>query len=163
MTTKSRKTRNYLLIIAVCCMVFVFLTAVSFFEKTFFERKGGNALATGDCPGGYLYVDSGDFCIEEDLHEGPNNDVEWRDAALACVADDGARLCTAAEWTEACHLEAASEISLNDMTNQVEWVDEFISDTHVLSLGDGTCEGVDSRNFTNAVDEEFRCCKNGID
>jgi hypothetical protein len=164
MKQAEKKLASYLSTLSVAVAIFVLMSAVSFFEQRLFGVKNMGANATGACPGGYIYIDGGDFCVEEELHDGPGNDMRWDQAAEACVVDDGARLCTAAEWAQVCELDDEGDITIADMPAQEEWVDDFVIDqNHATVMGDsGNCLVSDDQNFGGPT-YDFRCCKNGVD
>ncbi len=126
------------------------------------KEMKSSALAAGACPGDYNYIAAGDFCIEKDLHDPAGVKLLWEDAAMACVEDDGAHLCKASEWAQACNLDANGIITLNDMGSQWEWVDDFSKKNEAFMVGHAGCEDYDIANPFNAGGhkEEYRCCKN---
>lgn len=149
-------------LLLVFCSICVLLLVVSFVEQKMFSKgTKGSVLAAGTCPAGpgYAYIPAGDFCIEEDLHDTDS----WEDAAVACVEDDGARLCKASEWAQACNMQDRGDITLNDMESQWEWVDDFTSANMATKIGNGDCETyTDDQPFNVGQAEDYRCCKNAV-
>ncbi|MEA1925911.1 MAG: pilus assembly PilX N-terminal domain-containing protein [Patescibacteria group bacterium] len=124
------------------------------------EEKASRAIEVmmeiAHCPEGFVPVS--DFCIQ--LDETANADAEtWEDSAKECVVDYNARLCTTAEWITSCKLSKAGTISLNDITGGWEWVDDLISTTEVLLIGNGaTCTNNITGGVTSGPTHDFRCC-----
>ena len=140
--------------LVVLSMVCLLMLGVSFVEQKGFREKEAYLNADGACPGYYYYIEPGDFCIERDLHDA--GELSWEDAAMACMMDDTARLCTAAEWAQAC-----DDGSISDEGEQWEWVSDFSEGNQVLKMGETSCTDIDQdQPFNAGQTEEFRCCKN---
>lgn len=123
------------------------------------EEKASRAIEVmmeiGHCPEGFVPVS--DFCIQLDEIAGADAET-WEDSSKKCTTDYNARLCTAAEWIASCELSNAGTISLNDITGGWEWVDDLISTTEALLIGNGaTCTNTNTV-ITNGPTHDFRCC-----
>ncbi|MEA1925910.1 MAG: hypothetical protein U9M90_01535 [Patescibacteria group bacterium] len=152
-------------LLLVFCSICALLLIVSFAEQKMFSKgTKGSVLAAGTCPAGpgYAYVLAGDFCIEKDLHDA-GSPLSWEDAAMACVEDDGARLCRASEWAQACNMQDHGDITLDNMESRWEWTDDFININEAIKIGNGDCETYgDDQPFNAGIVEEYRCCKNAV-
>lgn len=117
--------------------------------------------ATDGCPSSD-WVPVGDFCIMEDEIA---NDEKWLDANYECMDQEDARLCTTAEWMQACRLNEGSIISLNDMetdgSDNYEWVGDIenASGNDAVLIGENGCGDIDSEDI-DGDQEHFRCCIN---
>lgn len=143
-------------------MIFVLIFGSTVFERKFLDRgEDAEATVDGTCSGGYTYVGAGDFCIEEDLNIAGS--LTWQEAALDCQSD-GARLCTASEWTQACQLDDNPDISLSNMQSQEEWADDLDGSNSAVTVGDVGGSNCSDYNNANVIghNRDFRCCKNTV-
>lgn len=105
------------------------------------------------CPPDFVAV--GDFCIMEDQ----DSSGTWLEAVEHCASNYEARLCRASEWVTACELDNGGVITLNDMTDGGEWVDDLTTVSDALTIGNGNCTTKQARDI-DSVSRQRRCCIN---
>lgn len=110
------------------------------------------------CPPDFIPV--GDYCIQYDDNLAEN----FSAAAKTCAEDYQGRLCRSAEWFVACELSRPGEAlegEILDMVNGAEWVDDYLDNDDVLTIGTGgQCDNTSSGNDPIADTNQFRCCIN---
>lgn len=150
-------------LLLIFCSMCILLFAVSLMEQKMSSKRSSSVLAAGTCPaGGDTYVLAGDFCIEEDLHDA-GVAMSWGEATIACVKDDGAHLCKASEWAQACNMQDRGDITLNGIESQWEWTDDFTDVNKATKIGNGDCETYgNDQPFNAGTTAKFRCCKNAV-
>ena len=165
---KRISKKNSLKIVGI---VFVFLSMVAVISLEYYTRGiGMNATAASEgCPSND-WVPIGDFCIMRDrLEDGPE---KWGESAYSCLDKQGARLCTVAEWMEACRLDKENIISLDRMGLDeaddssedeagYEWVGDIenASERKAVVIGRNGCGDIGSEEI-NGAKYERRCCIN---
>ncbi|MEA1925909.1 MAG: hypothetical protein U9M90_01530 [Patescibacteria group bacterium] len=148
---------------AIVTVAMLMFFAVSFTERKIEYKTAGNVFADIGCPSTGDWVDIGDFCIMED-EEGSSD--TWEDAGRECsTSAQDSRLCTSAEWTVACLLDANGSISLDNITgDNDEWVGDLETTNNAAVIGDTGCQifgnaqtgsGGDSRNFRCCVNKQY--------
>lgn len=106
----------------------------------------GTISVGSDCPPGML--DLGAFSVDQAAHPTMNFDS----AVLFCASlGPRARLCSLAEWKEAC---AAIPFPL--IGNDWEWVDDALQENEILVVGGGSCAAMWTQHYT--FTRFFRCC-----
>lgn len=114
------------------------------------------SLALAGCPSGYAKVS--DFCIEVEEHTdslGNTMSSSFENAIDACF-EVNARLCSASEWVSAC--QASAWLSLNNMEDNWERVDDLTASNRAVVFGSGGCDNNSELPLTAA--QRFRCCMN---
>ena len=102
------------------------------------------------CPSGYIKV-SESLCIQSS----DNTDVDWFEANEKCD-EQGARLCTWAEYIHACLNHGGQ---MTGLFNNWEWLDDTSDHTHTADqVGRFTCHSNRSRGATHQDFANFRCC-----
>lgn len=131
--------------------LFIFNTTDNCYE--YFKGVGfgwsGCLQEKKNCPAGFVSVNL-NYCIE--INE--RTDVQIFVANDTCMSRN-ARLCTWGEWHYACL--KAGVLSLQNMTNNWEWVDDIVNENASVVVGDnGNCENMWNRGLENA--HSYRCC-----
>ena len=100
-----------------------------------------------ECPSDMVKV-SGYFIDKDE-----NSENTWFRQVALCASEDK-RLCSPSEWHGACNV---SLNRLDDMTDDLEWVDSLSVSNAAHAIGGSSCESVDSSDRK----EKFvaRCCK----
>jgi hypothetical protein len=107
----------------------------------------GTVASSSSCPSGYQ--NAGNYCIETN-----ERDVrDWTSAASTC-RQNNAQLCTAAQWYAGCN-----DLSLNNETNNREWVSDLVSATDAIVMGNGSCGIFESIAMSGGGGAAFRCCQ----
>jgi hypothetical protein len=111
------------------------------------------ADATRDaCPAGYTSINS-QYCIQTNMFDWTSRN--WFDAINIC-GDNGARLCSWAEWYNAC----VNGTGLSNMLNYLQWVDDGVSTTNYARVTGGTsCSARDNKDVDVSTNSTYtRCC-----
>lgn len=155
---KKKISRKLMLATLISCIFYLAIFTVSKideFQKNGNEKINEVANAAAVCQSGYVQV--ADFCIQDSVH----GDENWFDAAEACVQEEDGRLCRSAEWRAACEADEAGDISLGNIGDTNEWVDDFEREQEAFTIRNegGNCRRVRHRNAESSS-RDFRCCKN---
>jgi hypothetical protein len=142
------------------------LTTVAMIGFEYYNRNIGTdvrAATVDGCPSSD-WVAIGDSCIMDDLLSG--SDETWADAVYSCLDDEGARLCTASEWMEACRLTEGGHISVDNMGDDgsntyYEWVGDIenADDRKAAMIGKAGCGDISSAEIESGSYKR-RCCVN---
>lgn len=146
-------------------LLIVFATVAVIGFEYYNKNIGTDVRAAVDgCPDAD-WVPIADFCIMDDLLAGA--DEEWGESADSCLTVKDARLCTVAEWMEACRLNEGNIVTIDDMevdgSDSYEWVGdiESASGGDAVLIGENGCGDFDSDDIAqNHHDHERRCCVN---
>lgn len=119
-------------------------------SSSFLSPPEWTAYPISKCPTNFVAVGN-EFCIQANTQTSST----WETAAIACQNVQGnSHLCSWAEWFAAC--QANSPSIFNMTTGTGEWVNDALSDTEALVLGNGSCS---SRNAVQTnLQRNFRCC-----
>ncbi|MBM3404671.1 MAG: hypothetical protein FJY10_07250 [Bacteroidetes bacterium] len=104
------------------------------------------------CPSGYTSINS-QYCIQTNMFDWTSR--SWFGAIDIC-GDNGARLCSWAEWYNAC----VNGVGLSYMLNYLQWVDDGVSTANYARVTGGTtCAARDNKDVDVSTNATYtRCC-----
>jgi hypothetical protein len=105
-----------------------------------------------DCPSGYTSIGS-QYCIQTNMLDWTSR--TWFNAIDIC-GDNGARLCSWAEWYNAC----VNGTGLANMLNYWQWTDDGVSTTNYARVtGGANCTARDNKDVDVSSNGTYtRCC-----